>query len=288
MASNGRSLRHALRHWDALGRRVREAKGILLLADYDGTLTPLVAMPEEARLSATMRTLLRRLAGLRGVQVGIVSGRSLRTVRRLVRIPGVFYVGNHGFEIQGAGVQWTHPRAQRAAVHLRRVIGPLRGALADLAGARVEAKGVSLSVHWRQVAASDIPRFRRLIQQALRPWIAQGRVRVTRGKRVVEIRPPIAWDKGCSVAWIVRHLPRPRPEMVLYLGDDRTDEDAFRAVNRLRGVSIVIGRRKTAARWWLASPAEVLELLRRFAEVREMARDQCGHALPLNAPKNAG
>ena len=263
-------IRHALRQWVLLSRIIRDAEELLLLTDYDGTLTPIVATPEQARLSAAVRAALRSVARLPGVRVGVVSGRSLRVVRRLVRIPGIIYVGNHGFEIGGCGLQFTHPRVKRSEHTLRRIAGQLCTALGTVRGSRVEAKGVSLSIHWRQVAARDVARFRRVVQRVLRPWVAGRHVRVTRGKRVVEVRPPLAWDKGRSVEWIARQARHPRRVRVCYLGDDRTDEDAFRAVNRLKGISIVIGRRRlTAARWWLMDAQEVHELLQRILDVRD-------------------
>lgn len=266
----GRSPRHALRNWATLSGIVRGATELLLLTDYDGTLTPIVATPAQARLSVTMETTLRRVAKLRGVRVGIVSGRSLRAVRRRVRIPGLLYVGNHGCEIWGPGLRFTHQQAKRGEAVLRRIASQLRTALRTVRGSRVEAKGISLSVHWRQVAARDVPRFRYIIQHLLHPWVAARKVRLTRGKRIVEVRPPVAWDKGRALEWIVRQTRRPKEVTVFYLGDDRTDEDAFRSVNRLKGVSIFIGMRSrgTRARWWLVGPPEVHELLQRILDAR--------------------
>ena len=268
-----RRLRHGLRDWAVLSRTVREAEELLLLMDYDGTLTPIVATPEQAKLSTTMRTVLRQVARLPGVRLGIVSGRSLRSVRRLVRIPGLIYVGNHGCEIAGPGLSFTHPRAKRIERIMRRVASQLRAALRALHGSQVETKGMSMSVHWRRVRRRDLARFRRIVARILRPWVADRSVRVTRGKRVIEIRPPIAWDKGRAVEWIVRHGRPPKRMTVFYLGDDRTDEDAFRSANRLQGVSVFIGRRRTTtARWWLLNPSEVHELLQRILDTRPSTR----------------
>jgi len=134
-------------------------------------------------------------------------------------------------------------------------------------GAFVEDKGYSLSVHWRNVRPSAVRRFHRLVYGALESWQARGVARVTLGKRVIEVRPPVAWDKGSAVEWLMRRYGYRAGELV-YFGDDRTDEDAFRAVHRWRGVSVCVGSgaRVSCARWRLDGPSEVLELLERIAE----------------------
>jgi len=259
--------RHALREWALIERRVARhpRASLLVLADYDGTLTRIRRRPELARLDARTRAALRRLASRPGVRVGVVSGRALATVRRLARVPELIYVGNHGLEAAGLGVAFVHPAAVRARPHLARLARQLERRLRDVPGAWVENKRLSLSLHWRQVPARSTERFRRLAHDTLRPWVRQGVVRVSEGKRVIEARPPVAWNKGHAVAWLARRL-RVAGARVIYVGDDRTDEDAFRAVNRLQGVSIHVGAASasSAARWRLDRPAQTRALLERL------------------------
>jgi trehalose-phosphatase len=118
------------------------------------------------------------------------------------------------------------------------------------------------------VDQADVARFHRQVRRVLAVLVARGAVRVTRGKCVLEVRPQTRWDKGSAVAWLDRRCDtRGR---VLYLGDDRTDEDAFRAANRLGGISIAVGTRpgRTAARWWLPGPRDVGKLLSLILDVR--------------------
>lgn len=255
---------HVLRDWPALRQRLRDAKTVLVLVDYDGTLVPIRPWPHQARLAARTSTLLQRLSRLRHVRVGIVSGRALGELRRLVGISGLIYVGNHGFEIRGPGIRFVHQNAQRSIPVLRRIARQLQVALRSLKGALVEPKRLSLSVHWRNVAQHNLQHFRARVGKTMSSWIATRRVRVTHGKCVVEIRPPVDWDKGKAVAMLIKRYAG-RHGTVMYLGDDRTDEDAFRSVNRHRGIAVFVGRRSdaTAARWWLRSPREVEMLIRR-------------------------
>lgn len=244
------------------------ARPFLLLADYDGTLVPIRSAPALARLDPATRRLLRRLSQRRGVRLGLISGRSLPELRGMVRVPGALYVGNHGLELQGPGVRFIHPQARRAAPVLVRIAAMLRRVLRPIPGAWVESKRLSLSIHWRAIRRADRARFQREVRGAVSPWVASHRVRVTTGKRVVEIRPPVAWDKGAIVEWLMKRYRCPRGG-VIYFGDDRTDEDAFRAVNRAGGISVFVGapRAATAARWRVRGPRQVRNVLHRL-EVR--------------------
>lgn len=249
---------HALRDWPVWYDTVRYHAPLLVLTDFDGTLTPIVPTPDQARLPAGMKRILRALSLADGIQVGVVSGRSVSGVRQLIRLRGLVYVGNHGLEIQGPRVRFVHPAAARAIPVLRRIAARGRAALREIRGAIVESKRLSLSIHYRLVNASRLAQFQRCVRRALAPWVGRRSVRVTRGKRVIEVRPPVAWHKGSAVDWLMKAY-RCRRGAVIYVGDDRTDEDAFRAVNRHRGISIVVGppRQASAARWRLNSPDEV-------------------------------
>ena len=269
--------RHALRDWKTLRTRSRRGR-LLLLADYDGTLAPIAPTPAQARLPLRVKSLLHRLSRVEDVQVGIVSGRAAETIRRLVGLSGVIYVGNHGAEILGPNLRFVHRDVRRSRPVIRRLDRVLRQALRDVPGCLVEAKGWSLSVHWRLVRPRELPRCSLILKSVLRPWLAQRKIRVTHGKCVTEIRAPVDWDKGRSVGWLLqRTAPSHRPT-AWYLGDDRTDEDAFRAVNRLRGVSIFVGPRSTptAARWRLRSPREVALLLNRLLRERWSLNKRAG------------
>jgi trehalose-phosphatase len=259
--------RHALAAWPRLSARLMSGKLLLVCLDYDGTLTPIRRRPQDARISPRVQAALARLARCPGVRVAVVSGRSLNDVRGLVGLRGLTYAGNHGCEIAGPGGRFVHPGGRRCRPVMRRLARALRGVLRGVAGSEVENKGLSLSVHWRRVQRGDRRAFHRLVARALRPWAVRGRVRVMQGKRVVEVRPPGAWGKGDAVRRLIARLGGRRRALACYVGDDRTDEDAFRAVNRLGGVSVVVGRPSaaTAARWRLDHAGQVGVLLSRLA-----------------------
>ncbi|PIQ84749.1 MAG: trehalose-phosphatase [Candidatus Omnitrophica bacterium CG11_big_fil_rev_8_21_14_0_20_63_9] len=258
-------LQHVLRGWNAFERRLQGRPIQWVLTDFDGTLAPIRRHPDQAGLSGASRAALQRLMRDVGVSVAIVSGRSISQLRALVRLPGAVYIGNHGLEMSGPSVRFVHPGARRARPVLRRIAGQLRRALRDVPGSLVEDKGLSLSVHWRRVRPSDVEQFYRKLKNVLAPWVRRRAVRVARGKRVVEIRPPVVWHKGSAVEWLMKRSGSSK-SLVIMFGDDRTDEDAFRAVNRCFGISVYVGRRPggTAARWRLDGPREVRVTLQRL------------------------
>lgn len=268
------------------------ARPLLLCLDYDGTLVPLVDHPSQARLPADTRDVLEQLAGQAGVIVALISGRALWDLRRLVDIKGLSYVGNHGLEAEGHGVQYRNPVAEANRPRLKQLAGALTDALRPVEGAWVEDKGLTLSVHWRAVPRSSHRRFHRLIEQALAPYLARGVFRVTQDQRVVEIRPPIEWGKGDAIAWLFERASdreHAAPAQLIYLGDDRTDEDVFEAVNRLGGHSVFIGRptRRMAATYWLRDPDAVRSWLAGLRDARGRAgtkRSMTHHALAASDP----
>jgi len=213
------------------------------------------------------------LSGQQQVWVTFVSGRSLRDLKQMVRLGGVCYVGNHGLELRGHGLQYVNPDAHARRPLLTELARRSRVVLRRIPGAWVEHKGLTLSLHWRAVPPAAHRRFRKTIAQLLAPYLRRRMVRLSRGKRVIEIRPRTPWGKGHIVAWLYRRVRAVRhgaQSLLMYLGDDETDEGAFRVVNRLGGISIRVGKpaRRTAARYWLTHPREVCAWLKQLAEVR--------------------
>ncbi len=237
---------------------------VALFFDYDGTLTPIQDRPEDASLSEATRRTLESAARTPNLDTVIVTGRSLADIKRLVGIHGLTYVGNHGFEIEGPGLSYRHPDIDRFAGTVARAAEELEH-LGE-PGARVEAKGATLSYHLRLV-----PEARREIatRRAVKV-LKRRRLRVVAGKLVVEGRPPVAWHKGHAVLFVLvqRHgADWPARVRALYVGDDATDEEAFRSLRGI-GRSICVGAPwdgATQADYALPDPDAVTQLLRWLA-----------------------
>ncbi len=247
-----------------LAKWLSDRPRIALFLDYDGTLTPIVERPELAMLSNDAREAVRLAAQAPDVDVAIVSGRALRNVRALVGIPGLTYVGDHGFEIEGPGL--SH-RPEGLDAHL----GAVREAAAALAalgvsGAMVEHKGATVSFHVRETPEDEQ---REALRRAADTLKRLG-LRVTQGKMVLEGRPPIPWGKGHAVLHVLTQrygTDWPAQVRALYLGDDTTDEDAFHSLHGI-GRSIFVGSAPAgghSADLALPDPEEVVRFIRRIA-----------------------
>lgn len=241
-----------------IARRAR-GRRLAVFLDYDGTLTPIVSRPELALLSDRMR---RILAGLSGrAPVAIVSGRDLDDVRSLVGIEGLIYAGSHGFDIAGpGGLRLELEEGKRCLPDLDAAEAALRSALAPIPGALVERKRYGVAAHYRNVGPSERVRVTGLADETAR---RHPRLRQAHGKMVVEIRPDIDWDKGRAVEWVMSALGIGGPDTLpIYVGDDLTDEDAFRAV-RAQGIGIVVegAAHATLARYVLRGTREVADFL---------------------------
>lgn len=245
--------------WRASGR-------LVLLLDFDGTLAPIVDRPELAAMPDRTRRALDRLMATERVTVAVVSGRGLADVRERAAIPGIAYAGNHGMEIEGAGLHRIHPEAAAARPELEAVAAIIEPALEGIDGAFLEDKGLTLSIHYR-LAPDHAEEVREIVLEAAggKPGLT-----ITEGKMVIEVRPRVKWHKGRAVLFLLDQMQPPGDAPVLYLGDDRTDEDAFRALAAwgpaAEGI-LIAGQpsAESAATAWLRDPAEVGALFEALA-----------------------
>ena len=230
-----------------------------IFLDYDGTLTPIVSRPEDARLSEDTRQTLRRLAARS--TVAVVSGRDLRDVQLLVGIPEIFYAGSHGFEIAGPeGRQQQFEQGGNFLPVLDQAQAELEERLRPVRGGHVERKRFSVAAHYRNVAPAERGKVEAAVQETL---ARHPRLRLSPGKMVFDLQPAIDWNKGKALLWLLDALATdPCQTVPLYLADDLPDEDAFRVL-RDRGIGIVVreGSRPTAACYALEDPSEVRRFL---------------------------
>jgi len=285
-------------------KRVNEATQILLFLDYDGTLTPIVASPEMAVLSPQAREILKQISRHSLFKLAIITGRSLREIKALVGLENVTYAGNHGLEIeclprhcQGRSlktISYIHPLAVEYQPFMRSVEEKLEETLAGIEGILIEDKGLTLSVHYRLVKETEVGTVRRLFFEALAsslrgrkapsnslfPLTKEGKggekaevfapLKVTEGKKVLEVRPPVEWNKGKAIEWLL-HVYDGKDSLAIFAGDDATDEDGFRFLRQIGGISIFIGKEKTSssADYYLDSPEDLHYWLKRLLRVTQ-------------------
>ena len=243
---------------------------LIVMLDVDGTLAPIAPRPEEALVPPSTRRAVAALAAREGVQVALVSGRAAADARRMVAVANVWVVGNHGCEVVSPeGESIVDPQ-----------VAPYRGALAQAAraiaervrpvpGVIVEDKVWTLSVHYRLAEPSLIPRLRSSVSEV----VVRHGLRMTEGKAVLEVRPPASVHKGTAVLALANRLGGLEPDASLvFAGDDRTDEDAFRALRgkNPRAVTIRVAEEEvdTAAEFTVAGPDAMRAFLEWLAAVR--------------------
>jgi trehalose-phosphatase len=235
-------------------------RSLAIFLDYDGTLTPIVSRPDEAVLLNSTQAILRTLAAK--MPVAILSGRELEDVRKRVGIDGVIYAGSHGFDIAGPrGLR--RQEATEFLPTLDEAEKELREKLHGIAGALIERKRFSIATHYRNITESDFSKLERDVSEIA---ARHRELRKIDGKKVYELLPKIDWNKGRAVIWLLEHLGLERPDALpIYIGDDRTDEDAFRALEQ-RGIGILVSEepRPTTAKYLLKDPAEVERFLRKL------------------------
>jgi len=252
----------------SLQRRIAEAARLFLFLDFDGTLAPIVPTPASATMPSDLANILHSLCTRPEVVVAVISGRALVDLVTKVSLP-VVYVGNHGLEIRGMGLEYAAPVHPEAGVQLSDCCDALRGGLERFPGVWIEYKQRTASLHVRQLARFQLPAVEDLVRSTMANYPL---LQLRHGKEVIEIRPNIAWNKGCAARWIL-HQMEGNETGAICIGDDCTDEDMFRELNN--GITIRIGTKSdSSAQYWMAGAdvarfvSFLLETLEREARVR--------------------
>ena len=251
--------------WDFVSLRLSTAPRICLLSDLDGTLVPIVERPELVRLPSTTRNLLESLARSARCAPGIVSGRSLDDLVSRVSVDGLWYVGNHGFEMRSPDGRETKFFEGEDIDYVSHVRDELATETASVPGVLLEHKGPVVAVHYRQVALPRIAEVERAFLRVMERH--RQRMMVTNGKRVFEARIRGIRNKGTAVRLIRRELPP--GSLVIYFGDDVTDGDAFREIQGC-GIGVEVGGANSSlAAYTLPDPPAVWEALQRILAALE-------------------
>ena len=200
-----------------------------ILTDVDGTIAPIVLDPGDAAVPEATRELLRALADGYAL-VGCLSGRRALDARRVVGLDQVTYSGNHGFELllPGDSQPRPDPSLDGHEADAPRFVAGLDRSELDRAGMRTEDKGAIVALHWR---GADNEGAAESLADEIANEAERQRLIPHRGRKVLEIRPNVAIDKGIAVAALIPSRP---VEAALYGGDDRTDVDAFMALRTLK------------------------------------------------------
>ncbi|KAE8818903.1 Trehalose-phosphate phosphatase [Hordeum vulgare] len=260
-----------------------KGKQIVMFLDYDGTLSPIVDDPDAAFMSETMRMAVRSVA--KHFPTAIVSGRCRDKVFEFVKLAELYYAGSHGMDIKGPAKSSSgHAKSKAKGVlfqpaseflpMIEEVHQRLIEETKHVAGAKVENNKFCVSVHFRCVDEKSWGALAETVKGVMREY---PKLRMSQGRMVFEVRPTIKWDKGKALEFLLESLGFADCSNVLpvYIGDDRTDEDAFKVLRRRgQGVGILVSKhpKDTSASFSLQEPAEVMEFLLRLVEWKQLSR----------------
>ena len=240
-------------------------KRLIIFLDYDGTLTPIVATPDQAIISAEMRELVKRLAQTH--QTAVVSGRATDDVSQKVGVENIYYAGSHGFEILRPDKSvYINESIENSRGDQVKILETLKDRLKDIEGVLVEDVKHTVSVHYRLVSEDDLFVVDAAVQATIDKFV---NFKLTHGKKVYEIRPNVDWHKGKAVDWILNEVNFDQTNQIaLYIGDDVTDEDAFVALKE-RGFGILVAEqvRDSAAKFWIKNTDEVQKVLEHLISI---------------------
>jgi len=256
---------------DEVAAAVRKQIGsrhVLLLTDYDGTLAELAPTPADAFITPDVRAQLDRAGAVSAVTLGVVSGRRLADVRGRVGPSPEFVGGLHGLEIMGPSEAYAHPSLETLAPVIHDLVVAAQRELASCPGVLIEDKTYSLTCHVRLAPPEEAARALDAFAVLAEPQIERGLLRLLPGSKAYELVPAVDWHKGRAVEWIRARVANQRnePLTVIFLGDDRTDEDAFAALGP-DDIAIGVGPRPHThlIHWRLAGPASVGRFFGRLA-----------------------
>lgn len=261
-----------------------QGKQIVMFLDYDGTLSPIVEDPDRAFMSDSMRKTVKKLAGC--FPTAIVSGRCRDKVYKFVRLAELYYAGSHGMDIKGPAKGSKYKKGSQGVLcqpaseflpMIDEVYKLLVEKTKSTPGSKVENNKFCLSVHYRCVDEKKWSELALQVKSVLKEY---PKLRLSQGRKVLEIRPTIKWDKGKALEFLLESLGYANCNDVfpVYIGDDRTDEDAFKVLReRGQGFGILVSKtpKETSATYSLQEPAEVMDFLQRLVEwKRQSVRGQ--------------
>ncbi|KAK4489658.1 hypothetical protein RD792_005470 [Penstemon davidsonii] len=226
--------------------KVNEGKQIIVFLDYDGTLSPIVDDPDLAFMSDP--------------------------VYEFVKLDEIYYAGSHGMDIMGPPLHVkSYDDKFQSNIIDEKMLKELKKGTCEVPGALVEDNGFCVSVHYRHVLNKDYDILEEIIQNVLSEYNC---FHVTRGIKVIEIRPSIKWNKGDALVYLLDTFgfDGSKDVIAFYLGDDKTDEDAFKVLeSRGQGYPIIVSSvpKETSASHSLRDPSEVLSFLLRLARLGE-------------------
>lgn len=242
---------------------------VFIFLDYDGTLAPIVREPKAAKLPSATKKTLRQLAGKKKFILGVVSGRLLSDIKKRLGLKNIVYAGSHGLEIEYKKKRLL-PKDKlqtKSKLVLKKAKSQLAKNLKGISGVILEDKGLILAVHYRKVALTKQKRVVKIFKELSKPFLSTKLLKIGSGKKVLELRPNIAFTKADSVNFFHKKFKKTKNDLTLFFGDDLTDEDVFKILKKPDlGVRIGLNR-SSQAKYYLSTPKQLSQYLRYISKL---------------------
>lgn len=254
-----------------LQRRIINTERLLIFLDYDGTIVPFASTPQKVKLPKKTKVLLEEINRHFAIYLSIVSGRSLEEIKKQISIPDLFYAGNHGLEWEINGKKYTIPKMNKYLKDLSGIKKALIHLEDKYPGVTIEDKKLTLAVHYRLINQKQLPLFHKHLHTILKPLLNAFPIRLSKGKKIYEIKPAINWTKGDFVELAIRKLTNKKNlnNLIIYIGDDTTDEDVFIRLPNI--ITIKVGKKSTKAKYYIKNHLETILLLRWILKTRALS-----------------
>jgi trehalose 6-phosphate phosphatase len=250
---------------------IKNSTSVVLFLDYDGTLVPIKEKPDDAKIAADMQKLLKKISALPKYQVIVISGRTIEDLRDITGIKeatGIWLAGIHGLELstsRSKGKKFILEKEK--AKSIENVLRKIKAEISDISneeGVYIEDKNLAVALHYRRVRRGKVKEVKEKFIEKVRKYDT-GDLEIIQGKEVLEVRQK-GWDKGKAVEMILKRFPKAFP---IYIGDDTTDEDAFRYLKD-NGITALVSKieRETNAKFYLRDQNEVFLFLNRILDVQ--------------------
>ncbi|MDD5415827.1 MAG: trehalose-phosphatase [Candidatus Daviesbacteria bacterium] len=239
----------------------------ILMLDFDGTLAPIAGSPDKAKLSKESKNLLIKLSKKKGFYLAIISGRSLSELKKKVNLKNIIYAGNHGLEGEIFQQKYAFPVPDKALMTLKNIRGQLDKIAGRFKGVFIEDKGLTLSFHYRLVSKQQVPPVKLLFKKTLKSYLKTGLIYIMTGKMVFDVRPRLNWNKGSFAKLVINqiHIQTKTIPVVVFIGDDKTDEDVFQKVGK--GITIKVGGDyRSNAKYRFSNTKDVFKFLEWIAD----------------------
>lgn len=251
--------------------RIDKSDETFLFLDYDGTLVSFKDRPQDVVTPQEVKTVLTRLLENPKFRVFIVSGRVLYEIKQLLNINGLSFVALHGLEIElSNGKKFFWKQAENIRSILEEIKEKTLKDFKNEKGVHIENKKFTLAFHYRLLPNEKIKKTVEKFENIIKKIDINNMLNMIHGAKVVEIRPK-GWDKGKAVELILNNVAKSKNYLPIYIGDDTTDEDAFKQIEK-QGITILVENktnRSTSAKYWLKDTDDVLMFLQSLSTIKK-------------------